>query len=122
METGYDDVDDQHRALYSLVNDLNACAVLGNDRAHATAALERIVGHTVTHFQDEEALMLHSAYPRIQEHIASHRAFSRNVAEMIAAHRENRGPSVRELAEFMDQWIENHIRSEDQLLVRHVRA
>lgn len=122
METGYSDVDAQHRALYSLVNDLNAWSVLGNDRAHATAALERIVRHTAAHFQDEEALMIHSAYPRTQEHMASHRAFSHNVTEMIAAHHEGRGPSVRELATFMEEWLETHIRCEDQLLVQHVRS
>lgn len=122
METGYSDVDAQHRALYSLVNDLNACAVLGNDPARSTAALERIVRHTITHFQDEEALMIHSAYPRVQEHIASHRAFSRSVADLIAAHRQGRGPSVQELATLMDDWLETHIRSEDQQLIQHVRS
>lgn len=66
--------------------------------------------------------MIHSAYPRLQEHIASHREFSKSVAGMIAAQRQGRGPSVYELAAFMDEWLETHIRCEDQQLVKHVRS
>ena len=122
LETGHSDVDQQHRAMHTLVNDLNACALLGNDREQSLAALERIARHTIVHFQDEEALMIHSAYPRLREHIAIHRAFSQTVADLLEEHRAGRGPSVAELAKLMEDWLETHIRGEDRLLIEHVRS
>ena len=40
LETGDREVDDQHRALYDLVNDLNASALLGEGQQSESDALQ----------------------------------------------------------------------------------
>ncbi len=122
LETGDHEVDEQHRVLHSMVNDLNASVLVGADSRHAVAALQRILRHTVTHFESEEALMARCEYPRIQEHVATHREFSEGVASLLRAQRAGEGPTVEELAYHMETWLETHIRGEDRLLVDHIRA
>jgi hemerythrin len=122
FETGDHEVDEQHRALHFMVNDLNARALLGEDTGTAASALERILRHTESHFESEEALMERSAYPRAREHAASHRTFSNNIAGLLEAQRAGSGPSVEEVAKFLDIWFDTHLRDEDMRLIDHVRG
>ena len=122
LETGDVEVDNQHRALYVLVNDLNADALLGDDPTQSARALERILRYATTHFATEEQLMERSGYPQAEQHIAIHNEFTRAAAEMVAAHNAGHGLTARELAQFMENWLEEHIQKEDRPLIGHVRA
>jgi hemerythrin len=122
LETGDAIVDDQHRSLYALVNDLNADTLLGRNPALAEVELERILRYATEHFATEESLMQLSAYPRTAAHSAVHREFAEQATGMVAAHLEGHGPTLQDLAEFMQSWLDSHIRDEDQPLIEHVRA
>jgi len=122
LETGDPEVDAQHRALYVLVNDLNADALIGGDRAMASSVLARILDYATTHFATEERLMEQTSYADAEHHIALHREFARKATELVAAHNAGHGKSLRELASFMEDWLETHIGEEDKRLIRHVRA
>jgi hemerythrin-like metal-binding protein len=105
-----------------MVNDLNARALLGDDCGTAEAALERIRRHTESHFESEEALMARSGYPRAREHAAIHQAFSDSIAGLLEAQRAGTGPSVGDVAKFLNIWFDTHLRDEDQRLIEHVRG
>ena len=122
LETGDPEVDGQHKALYVLVNDLNADALIGGDRRMASKALARILAYATTHFATEERLMARTFYPNAEHHIAVHREFAREATEMVEAHDAGHGKSLRDLASFMENWLETHIDEEDKRLIRHVRA
>lgn len=105
-----------------MVNDLNARALIGEDQDVVTAALERIMRHTVTHFESEEALMARASYPNTREHMAVHQTFSDNISRLLEAQRAGTGPSVTEVAQFLDAWFMSHIRHDDQQLIEYVRG
>ena len=63
-----------------------------------------------------------SGYPRAAEHIALHDDFAESAESFARAHVEGRGKSVVELASFMQEWLETHIRNEDRPFIDHVRA
>lgn len=119
--TGDTEVDAQHRALYDLVNDLNADALLGDNPALTEVELERILRYAANHFATEESLMERSGYPRAAEHIAIHHDFAKAATDMVEAHLSGHGPTLGDLATFMEDWLEHHIHDEDQPLVKHVR-
>jgi hemerythrin-like metal-binding protein len=121
LETGDPEVDEQHRALYDLVNDLNASAVMGGDRALVEGSLERILRYAATHFATEEALMERSSYPLSREHIKLHRAFAQAATEKVAAHLAGHDVTLPELARFMEDWLDEHIEQQDRPLIAHVR-
>jgi hemerythrin len=122
LETGDCDVDEQHRAIHAMANDLNARSLFGENRELTASALERLMDQVTSHFQCEEALMARASYPRAEEHTALHRAFTQTVFEMVGAQESGHGPTIRELAACLESWLETHVRQEDQLLVAHLRS
>jgi hemerythrin len=119
--TGDTEVDAQHRALYDLVNDLSADALLDDNPALTEIELERILRYAANHFATEESLMDRTEYPRRAEHIAIHHEFARAATDMVEAHLSGDGPTLPDLAAFMEDWLEHHIHDEDMPLVEHVR-
>jgi hemerythrin-like metal-binding protein len=122
LVTGDPVVDEQHRALYALVNDLNASAVLGADKAMLEHSLDRIARYATTHFESEQRLMVQTAYPESGAHIAIHNEFRDNVTDLIAEFREGGNTSASQLAAIMETWLSEHITEHDRPLVAHVRA
>ena len=122
LETGNAEVDEQHRALYALVNDLNAAALVDIDDTQIAHQLARILRYAVTHFATEQALMEESGYPRAEAHMAIHNDFADAAEELARAYGSGTGTSAVELAIFMQDWLETHIREEDRPLVEYLRA
>jgi hemerythrin-like metal-binding protein len=121
LETGYAEVDDQHRELYALVNDLNAAALVGADSEQIGHLLHRILRYASVHFATEEDLMVRSSYPDAPNHISIHAAFAEEVQTLARAHADGHGDGVLDLATFMQTWLESHIRCVDRPLVEHLR-
>ena len=122
METGDREVDEQHRALYDLVNDLNASALLDEGHQGESAALQRIVKYAGTHFASEEALMERFSVPESAQHKIAHRDFAKTAQRLVGEYAAGRGPDIRELAAFMEEWLAEHIANFDQPMVEYVRA
>ena len=122
LETGDREVDNQHRALYDLVNDLNASALLDEGQQNESDALQRIVTYAATHFASEEALMERFSYPQLSEHKSAHDDFARSAQGLASEHAAGRGPGIRDLATFMEEWLVEHIANFDQPMVEYVRA
>ena len=122
LETGDPEVDSQHRALYALVNDLNADSLIGGDRSVVSRELDRILAYATNHFSTEERLMSATSYPDSERHIAIHREFAQQAVELVAAHTAGHGKSLPELAAFMEDWLHTHINQEDRPLIDHVRT
>jgi hemerythrin len=122
LETGYPEVDDQHIELYALVNDLNAAALVGVDSAQVEQMLHRILRYASVHFATEEDLMARSSYADAETHRSIHAAFAEQVQGLISANSDGQGRSVLQLAAFMQDWLESHIRGVDRPLVEHLRA
>jgi hemerythrin len=121
LETGYAEVDDQHHALFALVNDLNAAALVSADSNQIEYLLRRILRYAAVHFATEEDLMARSSYPDATSHISIHAAFAEQVQTLERAYADGHGGSVLDLASFMQEWLDSHIRSVDRPLVGHLR-
>jgi hemerythrin-like metal-binding protein len=122
LETGYPAVDEQHRELYALVNDLNAAALVGANDAQIAHILARILRYASTHFATEEALMDLTGYSAADEHRSIHSEFASAAEGLARDYDAGHGKTVLELAAFMQGWLETHIHSEDRPFVVHVRS
>ena len=122
LETGYSQVDEQHKELYALVNDLNAAALVGASDVQIGHILSRILRYASTHFETEQALMELTDYPAAPDHIAIHSDFARTAQSLAEAYGAGHGKTVLELATFMQDWLETHIQSQDHPLIVHVRV
>lgn len=119
LETGDTVVDQEHRKIYFLIDEL---VTRQHDPKFLEAAIGDIIEYAGTHFAHEESLMARYDYPDTQHHQALHAAFAEEAErlgdECIA------GVCLSEsgLAEFMLGWLNGHINAEDRRLVEHIQS
>ena len=125
FETGFAEVDVQHRTLIKMIND--AAPVLADPNMASESLLENLLDHLIAyatqHFQDEERLMvskqLHPEY--ILSHIQQHRDFASEVAAMRAHTTGEKTDSVS-LLRFLTSWLAFHILGVDQQMAEQIRC
>lgn len=123
FETGLADVDDQHRRLVELVNNLGEEIDSGTPE-HVDATLEALADYTVYHFGCEEKIMDTAgvAAEYAERHRATHRRFVAQVREWMATRRASGQLSASQLLDYLANWLIFHILGDDQSLGRQIRA
>ncbi len=123
--TGIDVVDRQHRGLVELINDVAPLLSSGEPVAgeRARTLLDRLSEYGLTHFRDEEEVMLAAGIDPadFDHHVRSHQGFVEEVVLMrrqLAADGQCNG---HDLLRFLASWLTFHILVEDQLMARQLR-
>lgn len=124
FETGFGEVDSQHRKLVDLVNALAQRAASGAviRPPELTHVLDGLARYAVHHFSTEEALMESAGIdPRhLRSHRQSHADFVARVEEM--RHSDDVERVVSLLYRFVTSWLTFHILDTDQSMARQLRA
>lgn len=110
--TGIGVIDDQHTEILELVGGLAKIAHCG-DRERICKSINRIVTHTLAHFEFEEELMEQAGYPYINVHKRLHDHFIERLAgftQRFDAGEQN----VIELSQFLGGWLRSHFAHEDR--------
>ena len=116
---GNEDIDLQHQRLFSLFNALVEAIEGGKQQSAALQTLFRqLFGYVKSHFRFEEALMKSVEYPDFKEHKVGHE----KIWDRLKEYRTNfhqivdreRGAKAKEVAEFLQDWLQGHIKEEDQ--------
>lgn len=122
--TGLDTVDEQHRRLVDLVNELSASFITGQDTDDAALQLvvARLADYANYHFAEEERLMAEvGVHPRhVEHHQATHRKFVEQVGTMWDSRHTMSEPATV-ILEFLIAWLSFHILGEDQALARQIK-
>jgi hemerythrin len=109
-------IDDQHKELYSRMNDLCNAIMEGKGRNEVGSFVRYLSEYTTFHFEDEEALMRQHEYPGYDAQRAAHRLFRERVRKMAAQTDSDVIPSdlVVTVVNEMKNWFSNHIRTMDK--------
>jgi len=121
-ETGNVGVDDQHRRLFGLLNDLHDALMAGEAKERMGATLGSLASYTVEHFRAEERLMAEIAYPGLPEHRRRHEELASQVGQLVADHASGRLTLPLTLARFLVDWLRHHIEEEDMRMVAWSRT
>jgi hemerythrin len=123
LETGHKLIDNQHRQLVQAVNELQEANARGTAAEEITRTIDFLLGYTVKHFHDEEALQIEYGYPDYYEHVGYHREFKGQVAQ-LAQRLQEEGPT-RELVEritpHIGDWLLHHIKSDDLKMATYIQ-
>jgi len=116
LSVGVEEIDEDHRKLVGIFNELNHAVTNGESADYLAATFDELIKCTAWHFSHEERLMIKYRYPEIDLHRVEHR-------ELIAAAQHLLGMLVqadRALAnaeiEFLERWLTEHILTADQRL------
>lgn len=122
FEIGVAKVDDQHKHLFSLTRELIEATQEGRGRRIIVDVLKSLILYTKTHFVDEETIMLKAGFPEFEMHKKEHEAFIQEVGEATKDLLEGNSVPTLKIAEFLGNWLINHVLIHDKRIGEYVRT
>lgn len=107
------ELDDQHRKLIDLVNELHDGMSSGKSREVMGGVLDGLVKYTVGHFATEEQYMSRLKYPGELAHKAEHKKLVDQVAKFQKDYQNGQAALSLEIMNFLKSWLTGHIQSTD---------
>ena len=119
LNTGIEVIDDQHRRIVSMINQLHQAQARGVALVVADV-IDELVDYTLSHFAFEEELMEEAGYPFCAAHRRVHEVFTKRVSEYRLRFQAGEDV-VDELKSMLSRWLFNHIRNDDRAYSEQVR-
>ena len=122
LETGDPVVDEQHRGVVALINEIDD--IEPDDTAGLLSVAERLMDHVETHFGTEEDLMRRGGYPAeaYEAHVREHQLLKEKARDAVLQFRSGAKAGKEPFVEFLRVWLVDHIETEDRKLVGHVKV
>ena len=111
---GIDSIDQQHKKLLNLINQLQTAVDYSTGEQFEREALDELVDYTKTHFTYEEGLMRDNDYPDFEPHKAQHEKMFKKVGEVLAEYEKDHDTAMSNAAEYLKEWLINHINGTDK--------
>jgi hemerythrin-like metal-binding protein len=123
LSVGVKALDDDHKQLVSMINELVDGIVQNRRQETLTQVLDKLVSYTQVHFAREESFFARTRYAAAAEHTRAHRELVQKVTALQARLREG-GSSMLSLdvMKFLKDWLTRHILEEDKKYQRHLNA
>lgn len=104
-------IDDQHRKLVALVNELYEAMSAGKGKQVVGKVLNDLIAYTDTHFKAEEAMMEKAGYPapNFLAHKKEHEALVSKVSDLCTRFAVSEIGLTTEVGSFLKDWLSNHI-------------
>ena len=117
LHLGIHSIDDQHRQLVAMINDLHRAMKQRQTNEVMGGILDRLVSYTVYHFGHEEKLFATHKYPENEGHIKIHQSLIAKVKEFKTKLERGDSTISMELMDFLKDWLVNHIKVIDRKYV-----
>lgn len=110
---GVDQIDQQHKRLFELINNL-FIGIKTQDSSNAVEiALSGLVEYTQEHFATEEGLMDKHSYPGARAHAAEHSHLLRTIEAYIQKMQSGEPVSGMSLLTQLVEWLHSHMGATD---------
>ena len=114
LAVGVKEIDEQHKKLIDLVNQLNEAMSAGKGKEALSPVLAELVRYTVYHFGTEERLMGQYHYEMSAEHKAEHKKLVEDVGAFKAKFDSGNAMISVGLMTFLRDWLSKHIMQTDK--------
>jgi len=124
FSVGLETVDEQHKGLFSLTNDLyDTCQKEGGvTTEHFKSVLQKAVSYVAMHFSTEEKIMQKTNDPNYDAHQKEHDIFVKKVMKE-AANLDQGGNGEPEIfMNFLRDWISKHVTGTDIKIGQHIAS
>jgi len=114
LSVGIDSIDDQHKKLVGMINELHRQMHAGSAKEAVAKTLDELINYTGSHFQYEEKLFAKHDYPEQTRHKEMHGKLVGQVLDFQAQFKKGAKDVDIDLMEFLKDWLINHIKKTDQ--------
>ena len=111
---GVKDLDNQHKAIFNLINHLIENKHLTSRSESITAALSKMTQYFWEHLDREEKYMKDYGYPEYEEHVIQHTQFKKKIMELNLDTMLHKDSVPDNLLLFLKEWWSNHILEVDK--------
>jgi len=104
-------IDDQHKGLLDLVNDLYN-HVTGNEdeeREYFKNVIDQAIQYVKVHFGTEEKIMIYTHFPGYKEHKKAHDTFVLTIVDNVRNFMSGKRLFLHDFTRFLKEWILTHI-------------
>ena len=108
-------IDEQHRRLVDLINQLHEALLKRQSKAVMGRILAQLTNYTEVHFAFEEDLMSRYDYPGYHSHKRVHEEMRAKVLALAYDQAAGRVVISLQVMEFLKEWLSSHILGTDQL-------
>jgi hemerythrin len=115
MGVGVVALDDDHKKLIGIINQLHFEMEEGHDKKVLGAVLDQLVDYSKSHFAREESLLFQADYPDAPGHKMEHERFIREITALRERF-SNAPPATldAELMGFLRNWLDTHVEGADK--------
>ncbi len=116
FSTGIVKIDNQHKNLLNMTNNLFNASKLGEIKATEIfeETMKGLVDYVKFHFKTEEELFLKYDYPSYIEHKEEHDKFTLKVLDMLSSFDNGKKALIIDITKFLKEWIYKHIAISDK--------
>lgn len=118
LSVGVQQIDNEHKKLVVLVNDLNDSMKNGKSKEVLEIVFSELVDYTIEHFTNEELLMQKVNYSNITVHKREHDELTKKVRVLKDDFISGKMMVSIEVRDFLKNWIVNHIQKTDKLYTK----
>jgi hemerythrin len=111
---GIREIDEQHKELVSLLNELYEAMHAGKGREALGRILTGLMGYTRRHFATEERLMQAHHYPDYPRHKEKHEKMAAKVQALREEYETRQISSPVQISNFLKNWLIKHIQGTDK--------
>jgi len=123
LSVGVPSVDDQHKKLVAMLNDLHDAMQLKQSHEALGKILDDLIDYTAYHFKHEEYLFEKTDYPAALEHKLEHDELTKQVLEVKQKYEDGAAPTLPiEVLNFLRKWLLTHIAGSDKAFGPHLSA
>jgi len=123
MSVGVKRLDDDHKRLIAMVNELHDGILEGHRKEALGHVLDELVKYTKIHFMHEEEIFTRTNYPGGAAHKREHDDLVAKAADL--QERFKTGPTSMlslEVMNFLKAWLNHHIGGSDKAYTKHMHA
>jgi len=113
LSIGIDIIDEHHRYLFDLINDLYAVVINKRGTRQVARLIKSLDAYAKVHFRAEEQMMNHYAYAGMDRQLHQHHAFEEKIAEFYEELHVNPLVAQFDVLSYLKDWLIHHIRVED---------
>ena len=117
LSTGIEMIDDQHKQLIALTNQLFHACTRGGDKREAVfkEVMSRMVEYVRIHFTTEQDLIQKIKYPNYAEHKSEHDNLIMRILESSRVYNDGNKNVPNDFVKSLKDWIFSHIGHSDRM-------
>ena len=117
LSVGIDVIDEHHRYLFDLINDLFEVVAHKRGAREVARLIKALDAYAKVHFRAEEQMMDHYGYHGIGRQLDQHHAFEEKIREFYEELHANPFVAQFDVLSYMRDWLIHHILVEDRQLI-----